>query len=215
MTDNRRRRGGGRLARPRTDDGLTLTELVVSMGIFTVVVAISLTMLRSMTTATLRVATVNEARTDVDRLYSRLDKQAPYADAINAAGQSGGDWWIEFRTDVTTAGLPPRCWQYRLNTASRIVSARSWPIGDGGGATAWATLLQDAQARNGAGAPAPFTMIPSTTDVTRQRLVVALDVVATGAPPVPLDTTYVARNTSTTTVTNTAGNAVCTEVART
>ncbi len=196
------------------DRGLTLVELLISMGVFVVVIVLATVVLRGLTDATVRVTSTNSARTEADRLYNRLDKQVPYAAAINAAGQVNGSWWIEFRTDVEVGGSPPRCWQYRLNTAAQVVQVRSWPIGNGAGVSPWVTLLDDATVRTGTGAPPPFRLVRSTADVPRQRLVVAIDLARTGAPPVPLDTTYVARNTNSTTLTNTTGAAVCQEVGR-
>lgn len=205
-----------RSGRQRVDEGgLTLVELLVAMTVFSVVVVISGTMLRGMTGSAVRVSMGNDARTDVDRLYNRLDKQLPYAAAINAPVMSGGDWWLEFKTEVPAGGQPPRCWQYRLDTSERLLQVRSWPPLSPGSVTGWTSLVEQVQARAGAGAPPPFRMIPSSTDVVRQRLVVALDVVPVGSPVVPLDSTYVARNTTPNTTTNVAGIEVCREVART
>lgn len=195
--------------RPRRDttgqDGLTLVELLMAMAIFSVVVIISGAMLHGMTQATVRVTSINDSRSDVDRLYNRLDKQVPYASFITEAAQSGGDWWVEFRTDVPAGGLPPRCWQYRLNAAERVVESRTWQSGAPATVSDWSVLLQNAEAR--VGVP-PFRTVGVSENFVRQQLVIALDVAAVGAPNVPLDTAYVARNRAE----NTTGT--CTEVGR-
>lgn len=201
---------GGR-RRADGDAGFTLAELLVAMGIFSVVVAISLAGMRSMVSSTVRIYGTADARTEADRLYNRLDKIVPYAAAINTPGQSGGDWWVELRTDVAVGGQPAQCWQLRLQTGTDRVALRSWTPGDAASVTGWATLVTGATER--AGGPAPFTMLPATSTVVRQRLVLALDVTRPQAPPHPLDTTYTARNTDDQTVTNNGG-LVCQEVTR-
>jgi prepilin-type N-terminal cleavage/methylation domain-containing protein len=195
---------------PRHDDGLTLTELVVAMAIFGIVVVISFTAVRGMVSTTVRSTQVADARIEADRLYNRLDKIVPYAAAINTPGQAGGDWWVEMRTDVAAGGQEARCWQVRLDTSAAELRLRHWPPGDAGAASDWVTLVTGASARTGV---APFAMRPADDSVDRQRLVVAVDVTRTGAPPYPVDTTFTARNTSGATATN-DGSLVCQEVGR-
>lgn len=208
----RPRTGHMRRWRLRGDAGFTLSELLVAMGIFTVVIAVSTAALRVMTDSTVRVTQANDARTEGDRLYNLLDKQAPYASAINPAGTAGGSWWIEF---VTVAqGRAETCHQYRLDTATRLLRTRSWRPGNAASVTPWSTVLTDARARTGTGAPPPFRMIPAGTDLIRQRLVIALDIAPIGTPVVPIDSTFVARNTASDTVTNSGTTRTCPEVAR-
>ncbi|MGF1663636.1 MAG: type II secretion system protein J [Kineosporiaceae bacterium] len=200
-----------RRRRPAGEAGFTLIELVAAMAIFTVVIVISLAALRSMATTTVRTTQVSDARVEADRLYNRLDKIAPYAAAINPAGQAGGDWWLELRTDVAAGGQSARCWQLRLDTSDAEVRVRSWPAGSAGAVTGWTTLASGAATR--AGVP-PFALLPADDRVARQRLVIALDVSRPGAPPYPVDSTFTARNTSGATPTN-HGSLVCQEVSRT
>jgi prepilin-type N-terminal cleavage/methylation domain-containing protein len=207
------RRRGGR-SRPRTplrdDGGFSLVELVAAMAIFTIVIVISLAALRGMVTTTVRTTQVADARVEADRLYNRLDKIVPYASAVNPAGQAGGDWWVEFRTDVAAGGLAARCWQLRLDDSDAVARLRSWPPGDPASVSAWTTVATGAVVRDGV---PPFTMAPADESVARQRLTLALDVALAGAPPYPLDTTFTARNTSGATSTN-DGTPVCQEVSR-
>lgn len=199
-----------RRLRERDDAGFTLTELVVAMSIFTVVIVISLAALRTMVDSTVRSTGVADSRVEAERLYNRLDKIAPYAAAINPAGQAAGSWWIELRTDVDAGGQDPRCWQIRLDPTADQVQMRHWVPGAPATVSVWRTIAADAAVRTGT---APFTMIPATSTVARQRLVVAFDIAPVGAPAYPVDTTFTARNTSPTTSTN-GGTAVCQEVAR-
>jgi prepilin-type N-terminal cleavage/methylation domain-containing protein len=197
--------------RPAGDGGLTLVELVAAMAIFAVVIVISLAALRSMVTTTVRTTQVADARVEADRLYNRLDKIAPYAAAVNPAGQAGGDWWVELRTDVAAGGQAARCWQLRLDVSDSEVRMRSWPPGSPAAVSPWTTVASEAAVRSGV---SPFVLLPADDRVSRQRLVVALDIAPAGAPPYPLDSTFTARNTSGATPTN-HGSLVCQEVNRT
>jgi prepilin-type N-terminal cleavage/methylation domain-containing protein len=204
--------GRHRPRRRRGDDGgFSLIELVAAMAIFAVVIVISLAALRSMVTTTVRTTQVADARVEADRLYNRLDKIAPYAAAVNPAGESAGDWWVELRTDVAAGGQPARCWQLRLDVSDAEVRLRGWPPGAPGAVSSWTTVASGAAVRDGV---PPFALLPADDRVARQRLTVALDVSLPGAPAYPLDSTFTARNTSGATPTN-HGSLVCQEVSRT
>lgn len=189
----------------RSDGGMTLVELLVAMFIFSIVLAIVGTAMRSMIASTVRVNGTGEAVVDVDRVFNRLDKQVPYASAINAATQVGTRSYIEFRTDVEVGGFPPGCWQYRLDSATGLLQVRRAPEATPAAVTAWSTIATEVQPRPDAAADPPFSLVPSEDGgsfVDRQQLRVAIDVTRTGAPPVTLDTSWVARNTNRETATN-------------
>ncbi len=202
-------RGDGPPGRRGRDAGVTLPEVLISMGVFLVVLLISLSATRSLVGSTVRVTSAVDGRTQADRLHDRLDKLVPYAVAVNPAGMSGGGWWVEFRTDVAAGGQPAGCWQLNLDPSGGTVRLRRW---DSGQAVpgAWAPLVVGARERSGA---APFQMLPADDSVVRQRLVLALDVAAPGdvTTSFPVDATFVARNSG---GIDTVTEPVCQEVPR-
>lgn len=182
----------------RDDSGFTLVELMAAMFIFSILLVIFTAGISAMSRSTVRVTATGEAMTDLNRLYNRLDKEVPYASAINRSVQSGGDWYLEYYTESTEAGTRPFCTQYRLDTSAGVVQARRWNTQGALGLTPWSTLAVDVVPRGGS----PFVMHPANDTYVRQRLTLAVDVDQPATPTQQLDTTFVARNTDSETGTN-------------
>ncbi|WP_380168489.1 type II secretion system protein J [Jannaschia sp. R86511] len=182
----------------RDDAGFTLVELMVAMFIFSILLVILTAGISAMSRSTVRVTASGEAMTDLNRLYNRLDKEVPYATALNRQVLSGGDWYLEYFTDSTEAGARPFCTQYRLDTSARAVQVRSWNTEGALGLTGWTTLAVDVVPRAGS----PWLVRPADDTYVRQRLTVAVDVEQPATPVQQLDTTFVARNTTPDTGTN-------------
>lgn len=179
------------------DQGFTLVELMVSMFIFSLLLVVFSAGITSISRSTARVTATGDAMTELNRLYNRLDKEVPYASAINRSVLSNGSWYLEHYTK-TTDGSVPFCTQYRLVNATGQIQVRRWNATGAAGLTTWNTLATGVEARGGA----PFTMLPADQTYVRQRLVVAVDVRKKGTPVQQLDTTLVARNTTPDTGTN-------------
>ena len=75
-----------RVRERRDDSGMSLVELIVAMGIFSIVIAIFMAGIVTMTRNTVRVQVTSDASESVRRVFQRLDKQVRYADAINLPG---------------------------------------------------------------------------------------------------------------------------------
>ncbi len=181
-----------------------MVELLVSMVIFAVLLAIFTSGIASMSRTTARVTSTGEASTELSRLYNRLDREIPYATAVNRPVQVGGSWYLEFATRTTKAGTAPYCTQYRYVPSTGTVDRRRWNESGPPGVTAWARVSTGVQARGGA---SPWTFQAAGSTYERQRLVVAVDVVRPRTPVQQLDTTFVARNTDANTLTNVDANA--------
>jgi hypothetical protein len=184
------------------DSGVTLTELIVSMTIMIVVMAM-------FTTGIIQIyRTVNEtestsiAQSQVNIAFLRLDREIRYASGLSVPLQVGADWYVEY---VTTNTGVPVCTELRLNVAAGQLQRRTWVQG----ATplvpsAWLPVASNVSS------PQPFTLLPADATANFHRLRLAL--VATSgkgdtAASAETAVTFTALNTSL----STSGTAVCTE----
>ncbi len=197
------------------DSGMTLIELIVAMGIFSIFLAmfgagvVIMTKDTARTTAT--VDSVNQGR----KAFSQLDKQLRSAAAINPPMLVGNRWYVEFQTTstgATTSGVrnPALCTQWRLDTATDLVQMRTWNVGDAT-ASAWRT---EATSAVNTTSQQPFVFTPTSSTVNRQQLAVDFFIKKGSAPISEIESVLVARNSNGSTVTNanTSASRVCTEM---
>lgn len=195
--------------RRRTGDdaGMSLVELIVSMGIFTIVISIFMAGVAGMARSTARAQAVGDAGDAVRNVFQRMDREFRYAAAINRPGQGGvGTYYVESLTTAVPVGLNPLCTQWRYVTATRTLEMRSWRTG-AASAGSWRIMADDV--RNDLTDPArrPFAFTPAGPVYQRQQLRVLLDVGPGPAGPnervgAELDSTFVARNSSTSSQSN-------------
>lgn len=196
---------------PRDDAGFTLVEMIVSMSVFMVFLAIvmsAIAMLHgSLTTTTNRADATTRARAAI----ALLDRQLRYATAVNTPVTSSNDVYLEFQ-GLTTAGAA-RCYQWRVQTSTKRLQERDWTPGSPSSAV-WRSVSTGIANTT---AQAPFTFSAATATAQYQSVLVDLYVTVgtVRAQTVRVVSTLQARNTSTTTATNAAdGTAVCTEAGR-
>ncbi|WP_158257173.1 PulJ/GspJ family protein [Kineococcus xinjiangensis] len=200
----------------RRDGGFTVVELVVAMSIFTVILAIFMAGVVSMTKSTVKAQNTSDESAQARKIFQTFDHQLRYADAVNWPNQAAdGYWYVDFRTRATVAGAPSECVQFRLNTAERTLERRAWKVAPTVTAPPWST------AASWVGLPpagtAPFKLEVTSAEHQHQRLTVDLSVSRkSGQPGTRLHSTFVARNTTPMTRTNdpAPSAAVCTEVPR-
>jgi prepilin-type N-terminal cleavage/methylation domain-containing protein len=199
-----------RIANLRSEaSGFSLVELIVAMGIFAIFMAIFMSAMVNLTRGATRAQLTAESSTSVLRVFQNLDRQVRYADAINlpgpAAGSSGARY-VEFRTSEPSASGADISWctQWRFLPAERRIETRRWHESTPGSTTTgWSTKAINVVDQGGAGYP--FTMLPAETTggPTKQRLVLTLSAgnesMGAGAATT---TTYVARNSSIQSVSN-------------
>lgn len=192
-----------RAATRRGDTGITMVELLVSMGIFVVVLSVVLAGLVSMTRSTTRVQDVTNAGDSVRRAFQTLDKQVRYATAVNYPGVgASGAHYVELLTTAVPEGQMARCVQWRVHPTSRQLEVRSWADSPTATRTAWSTVATGVRNDLTSATPnRPFVLRPASGTSLRQQLTVSLDV---GRGPAGLNkitgadvrTTFVARNSS-------------------
>jgi len=199
----------------RPDAGVTLVETLVAMSIFSVVMAIFMSAVLSMTTSTSRVNNTADAGDGVRAVFLRLDRQVRYADAINQPSPApGGRWYVEFRTAQRAGGQPTLCTQWRYDPTTASLQVRTWDDGQTPAdsfSTVATRVLPDA------GSGSPFAVALAGADHVNQKLTVSVTSGAgTGdsAGRASMTTSFVARNSSITSPSNTAGAAVCPQATR-
>ncbi|WP_182111189.1 MULTISPECIES: type II secretion system protein J [unclassified Actinotalea] len=185
------------------DGGLTLIELLVSMGIFTVVLVVFMSGLISMTTSTVRAQDVTNAGDAVRSAFQTMDKQIRYADAVNRPGVgASGSYYLEFRTGAQPDGLAPLCTQWRLDPTARTLAYRTKRDVPSAPVSPWRTIATDV--RNPLSGPdknMPFRFEAAGGASARQSVTVSLDVGRGAAGPdavtgADMGTVFVARNSS-------------------
>lgn len=202
------------MSRPRTrrrlqdDDGFTLVEMIVSMSIFSVILAIFALAVTDWTESVVRTSRISDQTTTGRKVFNLLDKQVPSASAVNRPVVVGTDHYFEMRNDATT---PSTCTQWRLRTATNQLQWRSWPTDTGTVAPtpAWRTVDSYAvRTRNPTtGVPLdPFVLdVPDGTYAT-QRLTVNVSAQRGNGPVTQTNATFTVRNSSSGTATNLDAN---------
>ncbi len=181
------------------ESGLSLVELMVSMVIFTVFIAIVLTSVVAISRSAVRTQLVGQSTNSTLVVFGNLDRQVRYSDSINFPGAgASGDRYVEFRVPAasTASGLAAICYQWRFAIANARLESRQWNEGDTSTMTAWSVKLTDVA--NDGVPTRPFELVPANmSDTPRQQLLLALNVGADAQKAgASMSTTFVARNTS-------------------
>lgn len=197
---------------------MTLIEMLVSMGLFTILLGIFMSGVAAMTDLTVRSRSAADSSDEVRRAYQRLDKQLRYASAVNRPGVAGGNEYLEFQTSAVDVGTDVMCSQWKLDASADTLAFRTWPDVDGAAASSW-TVVASRVVNDPSTSPV-FTYLATDEDHTKQRVAVYLDVESNQGDGAELRSTFVALNTTPTTMTNeaTSGGAskypVCQQVGR-
>lgn len=125
MSTRRRARPGRRLQGGPSDEGMTLTELLVYMVILSIALAIALAAVVQMSRVLLTTTEVTDAATSLWKATSILDRQVRNANAVNVPGPRGSTpagsdpsgtgcapgaaCFVEFRTTKEATYSPDIC----------------------------------------------------------------------------------------------------------
>jgi prepilin-type N-terminal cleavage/methylation domain-containing protein len=189
-------------ARGRRDSGITLIEVVVSMTIMSVAMAIFTGGILQMYRAFNRSDATANAQSQINNAFLRLDKEIRYAAGISTPGSVGSDPYVEFLTTYTGT---PVCTELRLRVAAKQLQRRTWVQGSSPLVpSAWVPLASEVSSTQ------PFTFTAADATFNFQRLQLKLTATSGSggtATPKQTDVTFTALNTSLTTSSAT----VCTE----
>jgi prepilin-type N-terminal cleavage/methylation domain-containing protein len=216
---NRVRRAKTAELTSENEAGFTLIELLVAMAIFAVLLAVFMAAVSQMTRVTVRVDNTQAGQAELSSAFSRLDHTLRYADSVNYPVLSAtNNWYLEFRTTATQTAAAPLCTQYQLNTTTDTLAYRTWTDGNLGTLTGWNTT---ASRIVNTPAQQPFTLTPAGGTYRNQSVAFLLITQNGTGKPQQLNTTIVALNSSTDSLSNagsgspvTSTTPVCTGVSR-
>ena len=171
------------------------------MSIFGVLLAIFGTAVTDFSHATVRTFLTSDQTTAARDAFEDFDRTVPSATALNRPVLVGTNWYVEYETDSVT---PNTCTQWVLRTATDTLAYRTWNTGSTlTTVPVFHTVATDVV--NTVTQP-PFAFGPSTTLVPLQRLTLNLSFQQGNGPVTVVNSTFAARNTSTSTKTNPDNN---------
>jgi prepilin-type N-terminal cleavage/methylation domain-containing protein len=133
------------------DAGLTLIEVMISMGLMSVVMVVATAAIAQIYHSVNESENTAEAQAQVTRAFTRLDQEIRYARAISAPAVLNGDNYVEYMVGIDNVDT---CVELRLRTSTNELQRRQWtknvvPLVP----TGWTTLASVVSAG------APFTTI--------------------------------------------------------
>lgn len=129
-----------RLKKPSDEDGMTLVELIVAMGILTILLTVSMSAVMALTKSTVRAQAVSDATDQLRVTFQRLDKEIRYASAINSPGFSGQDYYLEYLVEAGAGDGVEMCVQWRVHAATNELQRRTLKAG-ASSASEWQTTV--------------------------------------------------------------------------
>ena len=179
------------------ENGFSLTELLVSMLVFSIFLTILISSIVGITRAATRVSVIAQTSNGILSVFQTMDRQIRYADAINFPTMaSSGNSYVEFRTPASSASSGvTTCTQYRYVPSTLSLQLRQWPDIAGTSAPAWVNGLSNVA--NDGGATYPFKMMPASSGGSQmQQLTLNLDGGVSPIRGASVSTSFVARNSS-------------------
>ena len=178
------------------DRGITIVELLVSMGMLAIVLAIVMAAIVTMSSNAVKAQATADAAADVRRVFQRLDKQVRYADAITAPGAgASGARYVELRTpSVASPTGNVMCTQWRWIPASGLIQMRSW-VDVTGSPGAFLTVA-DHMVLDSTVTGYPFIVADRDAVHPHQELTVNVTVQGAEKRTITTESTFVARNSA-------------------
>jgi type II secretory pathway pseudopilin PulG len=195
----RQRRDG-----PAGDAGVTLIDVVVSMTIMSVFLAMFTTGILQIYRGTNKTEAITNAQSQLNVMFLRLDKEIRYAAGISAPNvtTTGGYYFEEYLTTNTGTMI---CTQLRFDPTARQLSRRTWTQGASPLVpSAWLPLVSSVDSTV---TGTPFTLLDADSTYNFQRLRLRLTAVfglGASSASKAIDITFSALNTSLTTSSDTA-----------
>jgi prepilin-type N-terminal cleavage/methylation domain-containing protein len=154
----------------RSDTGFTLIEMMVSMVVMSIFLAISTSGLIQLYRLANQTIAASDTQASVNLAFLRLDRQMRYGAGVSTPGLVGGDSYVEILTSVK---LVQTCTELRVVTATGLLQQRTWPQGltplvPG----PWTTIA------TGLTAGTPFVATDADGTFAYQRLQIAMDAAA-------------------------------------
>ena len=199
------------------DRGMSILELIVAMGIFSIVLVVFMSAVATMAKTTVKSQATSDAADQLRNVFLRMDKEVRYASDINTPGTVSG---CHVRRILGAGKRGDRGEHVRavaLRGGNGHLAAPYLDVRSAGNVTGWITMATDL--RNNLAVPAqqPFVVHRAGAIGNKVYLHQRLDVYLSAGLGTDtsdsrgseLDTTFVAQNSSTASVTNPGVTKVC------
>jgi len=202
----------------RSDEGFTLMELLVAIGLLSILMAIVTAALVSMFQTVRKQQNQADAIDQIRFVVDKLDKSVRYANAINTpgAGSTAGTLYVEWRIGNLTGATnySQTCNQWRFDSTNGLLQSRTWTEGTSGSTlTSWFTQA-DHIVQHGSTAVfvLPISTIQGAGAPAKQQLQIAFDATVGTQQSTTRSTQLTLTAANTTSASVAAGK--CTDVSR-
>jgi prepilin-type N-terminal cleavage/methylation domain-containing protein len=122
----------------RGDAGVTLIEVMVAMGLMSVITVLATSAITEIYHSVNETDNTAAAQTQVTTAFARLDQEVRYARSISTPAVVNGDNYVEYLLSVNNVDT---CVELRLRTSTNQLQRRQWTKNvDPPAPTAWTTL---------------------------------------------------------------------------
>jgi prepilin-type N-terminal cleavage/methylation domain-containing protein len=156
----------------RSQAGYSLPEVLVATAVTSLLLAAVATAVVGLLGAYRKVQDTQLADDRGRVVLDRLDRDLRQAGTLNTPGGAGGAAYVEYQTDVGSAGAPASCTQWRLDGTSHVLAVRRWTLPAPAAAPAWSTVATGVV--NDLTAEPPFAVTPAQGAVEHAQLTVQL-----------------------------------------
>ncbi|WP_306212208.1 prepilin-type N-terminal cleavage/methylation domain-containing protein [Actinoplanes sp. RD1] len=200
---------GRRFSERRGDDGFSLAEVMVTMGIMSVLLVLFTGAILQVYRTVTATETLSDAQSQLARAFQNFDRQLRYASWIATPGTYSGDGatYVEFAGPLTTD-----CYQLRLqpgagSTNAGVLQLLTWTAGSPPapgtrGRTIASQIVTDSsrppyfELQSAGAQPYASASVGNEFVTANQRLRIRLTAQVTGGGTTEIDTTFTALNTS-------------------
>ncbi|MGY1550222.1 PulJ/GspJ family protein [Microbacterium sp. A588] len=128
----------------RDEQGYTLVELLVAMGVFSVFLVLFISAIVSVSRASTQARVDAQTSSSVGIAMQRIERSVRYADSINYPGSNAGASYVEWRTDATSASSGvDTCTQLRYTAGDGKLAMRTWDAASSPSTGTWNVLVSD------------------------------------------------------------------------
>jgi prepilin-type N-terminal cleavage/methylation domain-containing protein len=151
------------------DQGFSLVELIVTMGIMSVVMAVASTALLQIYSGAKQIEQTSVAADQLDTSLARLERELRYATHVSgvALGTAGNKWYLEFGIPAEDTSSPKRCRQLQFDLVHKSLRLVSWDLPGTNAGVAPVTLATNLVLDSGV---RPFTVYEPGTGTTGKTL---------------------------------------------
>jgi type II secretory pathway pseudopilin PulG len=148
----------------KSDEGFTMIDVLVSMSVMVVVMAVFTASILSMYRSADAVDAKSVAQSQLGLALQRLDREIRYSEGISEEYKAGNDWYVDF---LAVQGTKKQCIQLRVSGGQ--LAQRTWTWNRSSlDRSAWRPLA------DGITSAQPFDYVPPSDLIGYQRLTVDL-----------------------------------------